>query len=123
MVKQYRGQSYSKLHTEATRTQQLFTDPLFPPTGESLGHETNQEVVWKRPSVRTPHLHCVTRTVCPTISVCSLAISSNEGERNVQNLLSKGTDMLVPQYIVAAHAFLQIGVEIATVVKYDPVVL
>ena len=63
MVKQYRGQSYSKLHAEATRTQQLFTDPLFPPAGESLGHETNQEVVWKRPSVRTSYLHYVARTV------------------------------------------------------------
>ena len=53
MVKQYRGQSYTKLHNNATRTRQLFTDPLFPPTGESLGHTTNQEIVWKRPSVRS----------------------------------------------------------------------
>lgn len=62
MVKHYRGQKYSKLHDTAVRTGQLFTDPLFPPAGESLGHTTNQEIVWKRPSVRWDlvyHIHTV----------------------------------------------------------------
>ena len=54
MVVHYCNQKYSKLKRDHERSQQLFTDPEFPPTNASLfisGKSDQGEIVWKRPSV------------------------------------------------------------------------
>lgn len=51
MVVHYRNQKYSQLKRDFQRRGELFTDPQFPPSNESLflSGKSEQEIVWKRP--------------------------------------------------------------------------
>lgn len=66
MVVKYRNQNYSKLKRDHQRSGQLFTDPEFPPTNESLfiSGKSDEEIVWKRPGVSTGvHVHYTQYTI------------------------------------------------------------
>ena len=54
MVRRYRNQNYSKLKRDHQQRGELFTDPEFPPSSQSLFRSgTNKyDIVWKRPRVR-----------------------------------------------------------------------
>ncbi len=68
MVVHYRKQKYGKLRKRCQRTRELFTDPEFPPSNNSLfiggkppGSMGKLEIVWKRPAVSelvTEHAQC-----------------------------------------------------------------
>lgn len=53
MVVHYRNQKYSQLKRDYQRRGELFTDPQFPPSNESLflSGKSEKEIVWKRPHV------------------------------------------------------------------------
>ena len=53
MVRKYLNQDYRKLKQECQRRGELFTDPAFPPSAESMFYSGRNEgdVVWKRPRV------------------------------------------------------------------------
>lgn len=53
MVVHYRNQKYSQLRRDHQRRGELFTDPVFPPSNESLflSGKSEKEIVWKRPAV------------------------------------------------------------------------
>ena len=53
-MRRYRNQNYSKLKRDHQQRGELFTDPEFPPSSQSLFRSgTNKyDIVWKRPRVR-----------------------------------------------------------------------
>ncbi|KAL5506663.1 hypothetical protein EMCRGX_G008375 [Ephydatia muelleri] len=68
MVRKFRNQSYAALKRRCMSRRELFTDPEFPPTAQSLffsGRDDN-DVVWKRPKDIAEHPHLVVNGVKPT---------------------------------------------------------
>lgn len=54
-VKPYENQRYTSLKKECQRRKQLFEDPLFPASDDSLFYKSRiQGIQWKRPKVSAP---------------------------------------------------------------------
>ena len=53
-MRHYRNQNYSKLKRDHQQRGELFTDPEFPPSSQSLFRSGTDkyDIVWKRPRVR-----------------------------------------------------------------------
>ena len=80
MVRRFHNQNYAKLKRRCISRGELFTDPEFPPTAQSLffSGKDDHDIVWKRPKVRKrtytacaePARECVCMDLVLVCGVC-----------------------------------------------------